>query len=130
MNTTADKVSESLTHIQQPISLEAQIGESGESQVGDFIEDQSTVSPAERVITSNVRDVAGDVLQTLSPREEKVIRLRFGMDADGRERTLEEVGEAFNVSRERIRQIEVKALRILRHPSRPRVLKNLMDGSD
>ena len=128
MNTTADKVSKALTLIQQPISLEAPIGESGESQVGDFIEDQSTVSPAERVITSNVRDVAGDVLQTLSPREEKVIRLRFGLDADGRERTLEEVGEDFNVTRERIRQIEVKALRKLRHPSRARVLKTLIEG--
>ncbi|HBB97008.1 MAG TPA: RNA polymerase sigma factor RpoD [Blastocatellia bacterium] len=128
MNTTPDKVSKALTLIQQPISLEAPIGESGESQVGDFIEDQSTVSPAERVITSNVRDVAGDVLQTLSPREEKVIRLRFGLDADGRERTLEEVGEDFNVTRERIRQIEVKALRKLRHPSRARVLKTLIEG--
>ena len=130
MNSTADKVSKALSLIQQPISLEAPIGETGESQVGDFIEDQSTVSPAERVITSNVRDVAGDVLQTLSPREEKVIRLRFGMDADGRERTLEEVGEDFNVTRERIRQIEVKALRKLRHPSRARVLKNLIEGHD
>jgi RNA polymerase primary sigma factor len=128
MNSTADKVSKALSLIQQPISLEAPIGEAGESQVGDFIEDQTTVSPAERVISSNVRDVAGDVLQTLSPREEKVIRLRFGLDADGRERTLEEVGEDFNVTRERIRQIEVKALRKLRHPSRARVLKNLVDG--
>src|SRR3989440_9292832 len=128
MNTTVDKVSKALNLIQQPISLEAPIGEAGESQVGDFIEDQSTVSPAERVITSNVRDVAGDVLQTLSPREEKVIRLRFGLDADGRERTLEEVGEDFHVTRERIRQIEVKALRKLRHPSRARVLKTLIEG--
>jgi RNA polymerase primary sigma factor len=79
------------------------------------------------VIHSNARDVAGDVLQTLSPREEKVIRLRFGLDADGRERTLEEVGEDFNVTRERIRQIEVKALRKLRHPSRARVLKTLLE---
>src|SRR5437763_11348737 len=128
MNSTAEKVSKAMKLVQQPISLEAPIGESGESQVGDFIEDQSTVSPAELVITSNVRDVAGDVLQTLSPREEKVIRLRFGMDADGRERTLEEVGEDFHVTRERIRQIEVKALRKLRHPSRARVLKNLIEG--
>ncbi len=128
MNSTVDKVSKAMNLIQQPISLEAPIGESGESQVGDFIEDQSTVSPAERVITSNVRDVAGDVLQTLSPREEKVIRLRFGLDAEGREHTLEEVGSDFNVTRERIRQIEVKALRKLRHPSRARVLKNLIEG--
>jgi len=128
MNSTADKVRKAINLIQQPISLEAPIGESGDSQVGDFIEDQSTVSPAERVITANARDVAGDVLQTLSPREEKVIRMRFGLNADGRERTLEEVGEDFNVTRERIRQIEVKALRKLRHPSRARVLKNLVEG--
>jgi RNA polymerase primary sigma factor len=127
MHSTADKVSKALNLIQQPISLEAPIGEAGEAQVGDFIEDQSSVSPAERVIHSNARDVAGDVLQTLSPREEKVIRLRFGLDADGRERTLEEVGEDFNVTRERIRQIEVKALRKLRHPSRARVLKTLLE---
>jgi RNA polymerase primary sigma factor len=130
MNSTVDKVSKAMSLIQQPISLEAPIGESGESQVGDFIEDQSTVSPAERVITSNVRDVAGDVLQTLSPREEKVIRLRFGLGAGGREHTLEEVGADFNVTRERIRQIEVKALRKLRHPSRARVLRNLIEGHD
>src|SRR5437870_739865 len=130
MNSTADKVSKALSLIQQPISLEAPIGETGESQVGDFIEDQSTVSPAELVITSNARDVAGDVLQTLSPREEKVIRLRFGLDTEGRERTLEEVGEDFQVTRERIRQIEVKALRKLRHPSRARVLKNFIEGPD
>jgi RNA polymerase primary sigma factor len=128
MHSTADKVSKALNLIQQPISLEAPIGEAGDAQVGDFIEDQSTVSPAERVISSNARDVAGDVLQTLSPREEKVIRLRFGLDADGRERTLEEVGEDFNVTRERIRQIEVKALRKLRHPSRARVLKTLLEA--
>jgi RNA polymerase primary sigma factor len=127
MHSTAEKVSKALNLIQQPISLEAPIGEAGEAQVGDFIEDQSSVSPAERVIHSNARDVAGDVLQTLSPREEKVIRLRFGLDADGRERTLEEVGEDFNVTRERIRQIEVKALRKLRHPSRARVLKTLLE---
>jgi len=129
MNSTAEKVRKAINLIQQPISLESPIGESGDSQVGDFIEDQSTVSPAERVITANARDVAGDVLQTLSPREEKVIRMRFGLNAEGRERTLEEVGEDFNVTRERIRQIEVKALRKLRHPSRARVLKNLVEGN-
>lgn len=128
MNSTVEKVNKAINLIQQPISLEAPIGEAGESQVGDFIEDQSTISPAERVITSNARDVAADVLQTLSPREEKVIRLRFGLAADGREHTLEEVGEDFKVTRERIRQIEVKALRKLRHPSRARVLKSLVEG--
>jgi len=88
------------------------------------------VSPDERVISSILSSVAGDVLQTLSPREEKVLRLRFGLDTEGRERTLEEVGQDFNVTRERIRQIEVKALRKLRHPSRARVLKNFIERSD
>jgi RNA polymerase primary sigma factor len=128
MGTSVEKVNKALKLTQQPISLETPIGEAGDSQFGDLIEDRSTASPAERVITANLRDVAGDVLQTLSPREEKVIRLRFGMDNEGRERTLEEVGEDFQVTRERIRQIEVKALRKLRHPSRARVLKNFIEG--
>ncbi|MDX6527784.1 MAG: polymerase primary sigma factor [Blastocatellia bacterium] len=128
MGTSVEKVNKALKLTQQPISLETPIGEAGDSQFGDLIEDKSTVSPAERVITANLRDVAGDVLQTLSPREEKVIRLRFGLDREGRERTLEEVGEDFKVTRERIRQIEVKALRKLRHPSRARVLKNFIEG--
>jgi RNA polymerase primary sigma factor len=127
---SVEKVDKALKLTQQPISLETPIGEGGDSQFGDLIEDRSTVNPAERVITSNLRDVAGDVLQTLSPREEKVIRLRFGLDTEGRERTLEEVGEDFQVTRERIRQIEVKALRKLRHPSRARVLKNFIEGPE
>ncbi len=125
-----EKVDKALKLTQQPISLETPIGEGGDSQFGDLIEDRSTVNPAERVISSNLRDVAGDVLQTLSPREEKVIRLRFGLDIEGRERTLEEVGQDFQVTRERIRQIEVKALRKLRHPSRARVLKNFIEGQN
>jgi RNA polymerase primary sigma factor len=128
MGTSVEKVNKALKLTQQPISLETPIGESGDSQFGDLIEDRSTASPAERVITSNLREIAGDVLQTLSPREEKVIRLRFGLDTEGRERTLEEVGQDFQVTRERIRQIEVKALRKLRHPSRARVLKNFIEG--
>ena len=128
MGTSVDKVNKALKLTQQPISLETPIGEGGDSQFGDLIEDKSTASPAEKVITANLRDVAGDVLQTLSPREEKVIRLRFGLDTEGREHTLEEVGEDFQVTRERIRQIEVKALRKLRHPSRARVLKNFIEG--
>jgi RNA polymerase primary sigma factor len=130
MGTSVEKVNKALKLTQQPISLETPIGEAGDSQFGDLIEDKSTASPAERVITANLRDVAGDVLQTLSPREEKVIRLRFGLDNEGRERTLEEVGEDFQVTRERIRQIEVKALRKLRHPSRARVLKNFIEGQN
>jgi RNA polymerase primary sigma factor len=127
---SVEKVDKALKLTQQPISLETPVGEGGDSQFGDLIEDRSTVSPAAQVITSNLRDVADDVLQTLSPREEKVIRLRFGLDTEGRERTLEEVGEDFQVTRERIRQIEVKALRKLRHPSRARVLKNFIEGPD
>ena len=130
MGVSVEKVDKALKLTQQPISLETPIGEGGDSQFGDLIEDRSTVNPTERVITSNLRDIAGDVLQTLSPREEKVIRLRFGLDTEGRERTLEEVGEDFQVTRERIRQIEVKALRKLRHPSRARVLKNFIEGPD
>src|SRR5687767_8845702 len=114
--------------LQDPISLETPIGENGDSQLGDLIEDKSSESPAARVITSNLREIAGDVLQTLSPREERVIRLRFGLDNGGHERTLEEVGQNFNVTRERIRQIEAKALRKLRHPSRARLLKNFLEG--
>ena len=128
MATSVDKVSKALKLLQQPVSLETPIGENGDSQLGDLIEDRSTESPAERVITSNLREITGDVLQTLSPREETVIRLRFGLDNGGHERTLEEVGQGFNVTRERIRQIEAKALRKLRHPSRARVLKSFIDG--
>jgi RNA polymerase primary sigma factor len=130
LGASIDKVEKALKLTQQPISLETPIGEGGDSQFGDLIEDKSTASPSEKVITANLRDVAGDVLQTLSPREEKVIRLRFGLDNEGRERTLEEVGEDFQVTRERIRQIEVKALRKLRHPSRARVLKNFIEGQN
>jgi RNA polymerase primary sigma factor len=130
MNSSVEKVSKALKLMQQPVSLETPIGESGDSQLGDLIEDRASESPAERVITSNLREITGDVLQTLSPREEKVIRLRFGLDPGGHERTLEEVGQDFNVTRERIRQIEAKALRKLRHPSRARVLKNFTEGAD
>jgi RNA polymerase primary sigma factor len=128
MDTSVDKVRKALKLMQNPISLETPIGENGDSQLGDLIEDKSSKSPAERVITSNLREITGDVLQTLSPREETVIRLRFGLDNEGHERTLEEVGQNFNVTRERIRQIEAKALRKLRHPSRARLLKNFIEG--
>ena len=128
MDSSVDKVSKALKLMQQPVSLETPIGEGGDSQLGDLLEDRSSDSPAERVMTNNLREITGDVLQTLSPREEKVIRLRFGLDKGGHERTLEEVGEDFNVTRERIRQIEAKALRKLRHPSRARLLKSFIEG--
>jgi RNA polymerase primary sigma factor len=128
MDTSVEKVRKAFKLVQEPVSLETPIGESGDSQLGDLIEDKSSESPADRVITSNLREITGDVLQTLSPREERVIRLRFGLDNGGHERTLEEVGQNFNVTRERIRQIEAKALRKLRHPSRARRLKNFIEG--
>jgi RNA polymerase primary sigma factor len=108
------------------ISLETPVGEEGESHLGDLIEDRAQVSPAEAVISANVKERTAHVLRTLSAREEKIIRMRFGME-DGSERTLEEVGRSFDVTRERIRQIEAKALRKLRHPSRSSQLKALLD---
>jgi RNA polymerase primary sigma factor len=109
-----------------PISLETPIGEEGDSHLSDLIEDRAQISPAEAVISINVRERTAHVLRTLSPREEKIIRMRFGME-DGSERTLEEVGHSFGVTRERIRQIEAKALRKLRHHSRSRELKSLVE---
>ena len=109
-----------------PISLETPIGEEGDSHLGDLIEDRAQVSPAEAVINANVKERTAHVLRTLSAREEKIIRMRFGME-DGAERTLEEVGRSFDVTRERIRQIEAKALRKLRHPSRSSKLKTLFN---
>jgi RNA polymerase primary sigma factor len=111
-----------------PISLETPIGEEGDSHLSDLIEDRAQISPAEAVINVNVRERTAHVLRTLSPREEKIIRMRFGME-DGSERTLEEVGLSFGVTRERIRQIEAKALRKLRHHSRSRDLKSLLDDA-
>ena len=110
-----------------PISLETPIGADGDSPLSDLIEDQAGISPAEAVMTANVKERTAHVLRTLSPREEKIIRMRFGME-DGSEHTLEEVGRAFSVTRERIRQIEAKALRKLRHPSRSQKLKSFFDN--
>jgi RNA polymerase primary sigma factor len=112
---------------QQPVSLETPIGEEEDSHLGDFIEDKSGSSPAESVVASNLREITDEVLATLSPREEKVIKMRFGLGTQGEEHTLEEVGEDFSVTRERIRQIEAKALRKLRHPSRARLLKPFIE---
>ena len=111
-----------------PISLETPIGEEGDSHLGDLIEDRAQVSPAKAVINANLKERTAHVLRTLNPREEKIIRMRFGIE-DGSERTLEEVGQSFDVTRERIRQIEAKALRKLRHPSRSRELKSLFDDA-
>ena len=127
MGTSVEKVGKALKLVAQPVSLETPIGEGGDSQLGDLIEDKSSTSPSERVIAINLREIAADLLQTLSPREETVLRMRFGLDQGGQERTLEEVGQNFNVTRERIRQIEAKALRKLRHPSRARLLKNFVE---
>jgi RNA polymerase primary sigma factor len=118
-----DKVKSILKAAQEPISLDRPIGEDDDSNLGDFIEDTSVVSPAHSAASAMLRDEVSEVLRTLTPREAKVIRLRFGLTDDGAQRTLEEVGAFFNVTRERIRQIEAKALRKLRHPTRSRRLK-------
>jgi RNA polymerase primary sigma factor len=127
MDIPVAKVRKVLKIAQEPISLEKPIGEEEDSHLGDFIEDRAVVSPAEAVINVNLKDQTSQVLRTLTPREEKVIKMRFGLE-DGSEHTLEEVGQSFAVTRERIRQIEAKALRKLRHPSRSRKLRAFLDG--
>jgi len=121
-----DKVREIMKIAQEPVSLETPIGEEEDSHLGDFIPDEDAPAPAEAAAFTLLKEQLIDVLDTLTPREEKVLRLRFGLD-DGRARTLEEVGKEFNVTRERIRQIEAKALRKLRHPSRSKKLKDYLD---
>jgi RNA polymerase primary sigma factor len=127
MDIAVSKVRKILKIAQEPISLETPIGEEEDSHLGDFIEDQGVVSPADAVININLKDQTAAVLQSLTPREEQVIRMRFGI-GDGSEHTLEEVGQRFSVTRERIRQIEAKALRKLRHPSRSRRLKAFLES--
>jgi len=122
------KVRKVMKIAQEPISLETPIGEEEDSHLGDFIEDRGVISPAEAVININLKEQTESVLKTLTPREEKVIKMRFGLD-DGSEHTLEEVGQSFAVTRERIRQIEAKALRKLRHPSRSRKLRAFLDAA-
>lgn len=126
MGLTEVRVREILKISQEPVSLETPIGEEEDSHLGDFIEDEDSPAPAEAAAYSLLKEQLEEVLETLTPREEKVLRLRFGLD-DGRARTLEEVGKVFGVTRERIRQIEAKALRKLRHPSRSRKLKDFLD---
>jgi RNA polymerase primary sigma factor len=128
MDIPVSKVRKVLKIAQEPISLETPIGEEEDSHLGDFIEDRNVVSPAENVINLNLKEQTEALLKTLTPREEKVIKMRFGL-GDGSEHTLEEVGQNFAVTRERIRQIEAKALRKLRHPSRSRKLKAFLEGS-
>ncbi|MDD2378011.1 MAG: RNA polymerase sigma factor RpoD [Bacilli bacterium] len=125
MNTTVEKIRDIYKISQDPVSLETPIGEEDDSHLGDFIKDESNMSPEEYATNELLKDEISEVLETLTEREEKVIRLRFGLE-DGKGRTLEEVGQMFGVTRERIRQIEAKALRKLRHPSRSRKLKDYM----
>ncbi|RJX27678.1 MAG: RNA polymerase sigma factor RpoD [Dethiobacter sp.] len=126
MDISVERVREILKIAQEPVSLETPIGEEDDSHLGDFIEDQEVQAPADAAAFELLREQLEDVLDTLTPREQKVLRLRFGLD-DGRTRTLEEVGQVFGVTRERIRQIEAKALRKLRHPMRSKRLKDYLE---
>ena len=126
MGITENKVREIIKIAQEPVSLETPIGEEEDSHLGDFIQDEDAPAPAEAASNALMKELLWDVLDSLTPREAKVLRLRFGLD-DGNPRTLEEVGKEFNVTRERIRQIEAKALRKLRHPSRSKKLKDFLD---
>ena len=126
MDIPVERVREIIKISQEPVSLETPIGEEEDSHLGDFIQDDNVPVPADAASYSMLREQFHEVLQTLSDREQKVLRLRFGLD-DGRQRTLEEVGKEFDVTSERIRQIEAKALRKLRHPSRSRKLKDYLD---
>ncbi|NLN07196.1 MAG: RNA polymerase sigma factor RpoD [Firmicutes bacterium] len=126
MNISEERVREILKIAQEPVSLETPIGEEDDSHLGDFIEDQDVQAPADAAAFELLKEQLDDVLETLTPREKKVLKLRFGLD-DGRSRTLEEVGQVFGVTRERIRQIEAKALRKLRHPMRSKRLKDYLE---
>jgi len=126
MDMSPEKVLEIMKISQEPVSLETPVGEEHDSSLGDFIEDQDAPAPTEEAAYHMLREQLGEVLDTLTDREESVLRLRFGLD-DGRARTLEEVGQVFGVTRERIRQIEAKALRKLRHPSRSKRLKDFLE---
>jgi RNA polymerase primary sigma factor len=128
MDIPVSKVRKVLKIAQEPISLETPIGEEEDSHLGDFIEDRTIANPADAVISSNLREITEEVLKSLTPREEKVIKMRFGLGPNASEHTLEEVGQHFAVTRERIRQIEAKALRKLRHPSRSRKLKAFLES--
>jgi RNA polymerase primary sigma factor len=126
MEIAAEKVQEIIKVTQAPVSLETPIGEEGDSHLGDFIEDRDALTPPEAASHQLLKEQVMDVLASLTPRESKVLELRFGLE-DGRSRTLEEVGREFHVTRERIRQIEAKALRKLRHPSLSKKLKDYLE---
>jgi len=126
MEVTPEKVREIIKVSQMPISLESPMGEEDDSHLGDFIEDRNAMPPVDAATRQLLKEQIEDVLSTLTPREQRVLQLRFGLE-DGRSRTLEEVGREFNVTRERIRQIEAKVLRKLRHPSRSRKLKDYLE---
>ena len=126
MDMPVDRVREIQKISQEPVSLETPIGEEEDSHLGDFLPDDEVPAPSEAATSAILKEQISEVLSTLTDREQKVLRLRFGLD-DGRSRTLEEVGKEFNVTRERIRQIEAKALRKLRHPSRSRKLKEFLE---
>jgi RNA polymerase primary sigma factor len=127
MEIPVDKVRQTKKIAQQPISLETPIGEEADSHLGDFIEDKAVVSPSDAAISLNLKKQTASLLKTLTPREERIIKMPFGLE-DGTERTLGEVGQFFAVTRERIRQIEARALRKLRHPSRSRMLRAFLEG--
>ncbi|MEO7498892.1 MAG: RNA polymerase sigma factor RpoD, partial [Casimicrobiaceae bacterium] len=127
MEMPEEKIRKILKISKEPISMETPIGDDDDSHLGDFIEDQSTVSPSEAAVNASLRDVCKDILDTLTPREAKVLRMRFGIEMNT-DHTLEEVGKQFDVTRERIRQIEAKALRKLRHPSRSEKLRSFLEG--
>ena len=126
MEVAPEKVREILKISQEPVSLETPIGEEEDNHLGDFIEDRSAIAPADAASSQLLKELVEDVLETLNIRERRVLQMRFGLE-DGRGRTLEEVGREFGVTRERIRQIEAKALRKLRHPSRSRKLKDFLE---
>ncbi len=127
MELPPDKVRMVLKIAKEPISLETPVGEEDDSHLGDFIEDKAATSPQEAILSANLAENTRKILGTLSPREEQVLKMRFGIGEKGNH-TLEEVGQDFAVTRERIRQIEAKALRKLRHPSRSRILKNFVEN--